>query len=352
MGDEGNTSRAYLIPLIIALLSILVVVTGGFVRINDAGESCPDWPKCFGSWSFDISESEQEEFWNENPEEADSRGINHRYSTFEIFTEWFHRLLVGVVLLPICLFNIYKVKNSKNKLNPKVHLLSIIVFLLLIIQAIAGAITVLFDNADWSVSVHLTLALIFISSSIYQSMLWAKDIGKLPNEMYINSKLALKVHKLLNYIIISLFSLLFIGAWLATSEWGSYASACSIGWMEGWPLCQGKLIPDFQISGTDIQMLHRIVAFGVGLFLLYGVYNIYEICKLDAKIISKLSLTGLVLVFINGLIGGGFVVFAGSDGFPEFLSLLHLMCGSLALLCFIIALLIVNMANDGQIEEE
>ena len=125
MGGDEKTNYDYLIPLSIALLSILVVATGGFIRIHDAGESCPDWPKCFGSWSFDISESEQEEYWQENPEEADSRGINHRYTTFEIFTEWFHRLLVGVVLLPVCIYNLFKVKNSKIELNPKVHLMSI-----------------------------------------------------------------------------------------------------------------------------------------------------------------------------------------------------------------------------------
>ena len=352
MGDGGHSSKAYLIPLIIAFLSILVVATGGFIRINDAGESCPDWPKCFGSWSFDISESEQEEFWNEHPEEADSRGINHRYSTFEIFTEWFHRLLVGVLLLPICLYNVFRVKNSEIELNSKVHLLSIVVFLLLVIQAIAGAITVFFDNADWSVSLHLTLALLFISSSIYQSLLWAKDLGKLPKEMNISQEIALKIERLLNLMVISLFSLLFIGAWLATTEWGSYASACSIGWMEGWPLCQGKFVPDFNIEGTNIQMLHRIVASVVGLYLLYGVYKINELCKVDAKIISKLSITGLILVFINGLIGGGYVVFAGSEGFPEYLSLLHLICGSLALLCFIIVLLIVKISISNELENE
>ena len=144
----------------------------------------------------------------------------------------------------------------------------------MIIQAIVGAITVFFDNADWSVSLHLTLALLFISSSIYQSLLWAKDLGKLPKEMNIAQEIALKIEKLLNLMVISLFSLLFIGAWLATTEWGSYASACSIGWMEGWPLCQGKFIPDFNIEGTNIQMLHRIVASVVGLYLLYGVYKI------------------------------------------------------------------------------
>ena len=351
MSDEGNTCNGYMIPLIITIIAILVVVTGGFVRINDAGESCPDWPKCFGSWSFDISESEQAEYWEENPEEIDSRGSSHRYSTFEIFTEWFHRLLVGVVLLPICFYNVYKVKNSKIKLSSEVHLMSLVVFLLLIIQAIAGAITVLFDNADWSVSLHLTLALLFISSSLYQSLLWAKDLGKLPKSMNLNYIVVSKIENLLSLMILFLFGLLFIGAWLATSEWGSYASACSIGWIEGWPLCQGKIIPDFGMRGTSIQMLHRIVALIVGGFLVYGTYQVNLICNENAKIISKLTLGGLGLVFLNGIIGGSYVIFADSSGFPELLSLLHLMCGSLSLLCLILALLIIKISDEFLVEE-
>ena len=90
----------------------------------------------------------------------------------------------------------------------------------------------------------------------------------------------------------------------------------------------------------------------VGLYLLYGVYKINEECKINAKLISKLSLTGLILVFINGLIGGGFVVFSGPDGFPEYLSLLHLICGSLALLCFIVAALIVKISISSELENE
>ncbi len=352
MGEVDNTSYGYLLPLIIALIAILVVLTGGFIRINDAGESCPDWPKCFDSWSFDISESEQEEYWDEHPEQADSRGINHRYTTFEIFTEWFHRVLVGVVLFPICILNLYKVNKSKIDLSPKVHLMSIVVFILLIMQAIAGAITVFYDNADWSVSVHLTLALLFISSLIYQSLLWAKDTNKLSENILVDSNLRFQLNKYLNSIIFSLFALLFIGAWLATSEWGNYASACSIGWIEGWPLCQGKFIPNFEIKGTNIQMIHRIVALLVGFYLVYAVLKIKKICKTEAKIISNLSISGVLLVFVNGLIGGSYVVFAGSDGFPEYLSLLHLICGSLALLCFVVAALIVKIPNDNSFESE
>ena len=84
--------RACDIPLLLAVMAITVIIAGGFVRIHDAGESCPDWPTCFGTLGFDVSQQEQTE-WYDSTGEYDSRGENHRYTTFEIFTEWLHRLL-------------------------------------------------------------------------------------------------------------------------------------------------------------------------------------------------------------------------------------------------------------------
>ena len=37
----------------LVVVTFLVIALGGVVRIYDAGESCPDWPTCFGNvhWS-------------------------------------------------------------------------------------------------------------------------------------------------------------------------------------------------------------------------------------------------------------------------------------------------------------
>ncbi|HIN04123.1 MAG TPA: hypothetical protein EYM66_03600, partial [Candidatus Poseidoniales archaeon] len=65
----------------LVVLTFLVITLGGVVRIYDAGESCPDWPACFGDWSFDVSAEEQEAWWDAHPDEIDSRGAEHRYTT-------------------------------------------------------------------------------------------------------------------------------------------------------------------------------------------------------------------------------------------------------------------------------
>ena len=99
--DEVGAERQVHLPLIIAGIALLITIVGGTVRIHDAGESCPDWPTCFDTWGFDSSPEQQETWWQENPDEIDSRGAQHRYSTFEIFIEWFHRLLVGRALMSL-----------------------------------------------------------------------------------------------------------------------------------------------------------------------------------------------------------------------------------------------------------
>ena len=87
-------------------MALLIIIIGGTIRIFDAGESCPDWPTCFGEVTFMVPEDEQGQWYEDNPNEVDSRGENHRYSTFEIFLEWSHRLLVGIIAVPI-LANIF-----------------------------------------------------------------------------------------------------------------------------------------------------------------------------------------------------------------------------------------------------
>ena len=61
--------RPSTLPLMMLVFAILIISFGGAIRIHDAGESCPDWPKCFGTYGFDISEEEQEAYWEENPDE-------------------------------------------------------------------------------------------------------------------------------------------------------------------------------------------------------------------------------------------------------------------------------------------
>ena len=165
--EEAWWRRPSTLPLFILLFAVLIISFGGAIRIHDAGESCPDWPKCFGTYGFDISEEEQAAYWEENPDEIDSRGADHRYTVFEIFLEWFHRALVGVIAIPV-LLNVIVAKRKIDFYGKRNFYSAVFIATLLVIQAIAGAITVFYDNADWSVALHLSLASIFTASILWQ----------------------------------------------------------------------------------------------------------------------------------------------------------------------------------------
>ena len=341
---ETNSHLTYRIPLAIAVIAFLVLLTGGFVRINDAGESCPDWPTCFDSWGFSLT-------WEQNQDQVDSRGPQHRYSTFEIFTEWFHRLLVGVVLAPVCLWNVWAVRRSGQQLEPRVHLLAILILLLLLLQAFAGAVTVRFDNADWSVALHLSLALLFISAALMQFLFWMRDAGDLPDMLRLQAGSGLAFRRRLSLMTGSLFAVLFIGAWLATSNQGSHAASCSIGWIEGWPLCRGQLLPQFGTDGTDLQMTHRLAVVAVAVLVGWNVHRLRALTDESTQILTRLATGSLALMLLNALVGGAFVMLADADGFPELLSLAHLLLGTLSLMVLVFALLITHIERGADGEE-
>ena len=140
-------------------MAMVVIVVGGTIRIYDAGESCPDWPQCFGTWGFDVSEEDQGKWYN-STEEYDSRGPDHRYTTFEIFVEWVHRLIASLLAIPV-LANFLIIYRKREIYGNDLVKVSFATGILLTIQGIAGAVTVRFDNADWTVALHLTLASIF-----------------------------------------------------------------------------------------------------------------------------------------------------------------------------------------------
>ena len=75
MGARDLTESVPITTLSIVVLAVTasVIAMGGMIRIYDAGESCPDWPTCFGTWGFDVSEEEQEAWWDENPSSSESR---------------------------------------------------------------------------------------------------------------------------------------------------------------------------------------------------------------------------------------------------------------------------------------
>jgi heme A synthase len=336
------------LPLAIAMMAMVIIVVGGTIRIYDAGESCPDWPQCFGTWGFDISEEDQGEWFDETGE-YDSRGPDKRYSTFEIFTEWIHRFLASLMAIPV-LANFLIIWKRKEIYGDKLVKVSFFTGVLLTIQGIAGAVTVKFDNADWSVALHLGLASIFVFILIWQYLSMRKIEGSNWPVFKVPDGFKQSEYKRIMTLTGAIFLLLILGAWVSSSP--NANQGCSVGFPDGWPKCQGDFLPSLDNSGILIQMVHRLGAVVVGIALILGGMRIKE--KTDEFDANRTYYNFLDAAtgfwFMNMIIGGMYIVFA-KGGFPESLSLMHLIIGVLSFLSASISLILLQLSDGGSEDE-
>jgi heme a synthase len=131
------------IALIVALV---VVVLGAYVRLSDAGLSCPDWPGCYGQLlgvpqtADDVTRANQA--FPERPVEA-SKAIK----------EMVHRYFAGALGLLILALAIMAVRHRRRPHQPVA--LPLALLLLVILQALLGMWTVTLQLKPLVVMAHL-----------------------------------------------------------------------------------------------------------------------------------------------------------------------------------------------------
>ncbi len=346
---EHGKRRASLLPLGLVLAALVIVVAGGTIRILDAGESCPDWPTCFGTWGFSVDDDEQAAWWAANPNAGeDTRGADHRYSELEIFSEWVHRLLVGIVALPVAV-NALLMHAWRDRYGQRVRNVAVLAGVLLVLQATAGALTVVFDNRDWTVAMHLGLATVWIATLIHQWLLMRVVEGASWPILSLHAAHRAAHGRRIDAAAGAVLLLLLLGAWVSSTAPGAqYNQACSVGFPEGWPACRGQLLPDADGPGVIVQMIHRIGALLVGVILILGGSRLRAAAIGDGVEPSLARAMDVTAGFwlANLLVGGGYIVFADADGFPEGLSLLHLVLGVASALVILSAALLLRVPDD------
>lgn len=118
---------------------ILIVVTGGIVRLTGSGLGCPTWPKCTDDSFVSVPEM----------------GIHG-------IIEFGNRLLTFVLAL-IALFTFITVLGLGKKLRKGLVLPAFLLGLGIPVQAVLGGITVLTDLNPWLVGAHFVLSSILIA---------------------------------------------------------------------------------------------------------------------------------------------------------------------------------------------
>jgi len=321
---------------------VVVIGLGGLIRIYDAGESCPDWPLCFGTFGFDISEEDQEAWYIENPDEVDSRGSGHRYTTFQIFTEWLHRILAGLVLGPLVILNWYMLRGSEEK----VKFASTLTVVLIVWQGGIGWLTVEMDNLHWSVALHLSSALAFTMSMFWLWLTLTRTEDGLPGWLSFDYSISKKWNVRVGLLSIGAFVSIFSGTFVSTTPGANFG--CGVdGLPDSWPLCNGKIIDSVEDVVAQSQIIHR---WFVGLMLIALIFASYSISNEQSgnNVLRNWIWGSTFLFFVNTSIGAIYVLsWDLEEGFFEFLSLVHLMMASLTFVTMAISWIGCSIAEDG-----
>jgi len=321
---------------------VVVIGLGGLIRIYDAGESCPDWPLCFGTIGFDISEEEQEAWYIENPDEVDSRGSGHRYTTFQIFTEWFHRVLAGLVLGPLVILNWYMLRGGEEK----VKFASTLTVVLIVWQGAIGWLTVEMDNLHWSVALHLSSALAFTMSMFWLWLTLTRMEEGLPEWLRFDYSISKKWKVRVGLLSLGAFVSIFSGTFVSTTPGANFG--CGVdGLPDSWPLCNGKIVDSVEDVVAQSQIIHR---WFVGLMLIALIFASYSISNEQSgnNVLRNWIWGSTFLFFVNTSVGAIYVLsWDLEEGFFEFLSLVHLMMASLTFITMAISWIGCSIAEDG-----
>ena len=136
-----NPNR-WLRPLAIANLvaNIVIVVTGGTVRLTGSGLGCDTWPKC-----------------------TEDRYVAHAATGIHGAIEFGNRMLTWVLVVLAVAF----VVAAWQAGNRAITRLAVLVAVGIPLQAVIGGITVLTDLNPWVVSLHFMTSMVMIGVCVY-----------------------------------------------------------------------------------------------------------------------------------------------------------------------------------------
>jgi len=246
--------------------ALLVIVFGAFVRLSNAGLSCPDWPTCYGklTWPSQAHEvASANAAFPDRPVEGD-----------KAWREQVHRMLVGVLSLLTLALAAWAFARRREL--GRLAIVPAVAVVVIVLQALLGMWTVTLKLLPLIVSAHLLGGLTLFALLAYTALrLTLAPAGNIHTST---------LRRLLLIGICLLTAQIALGGWTSSN----YAAlACGT----DFPTCQGRWAPP-----TDFH----------NAFVLWrGVGVDYEGGVLDAPARTAIQLThraGAVIVFLYGML--------------------------------------------------
>ena len=202
---------------IAAIVAFCVIVLGAFVRLSDAGLGCPDWPGCYGQFSWPVEApavAEANQAFPERPVESE-----------KAWKEMVHRYLAGALVILVLALNILSWTPANRQAG--LRLLSALLLVLILFQAALGMWTVTLKLWPIVVLSHLMGGL-----ATFAMLLWLVY----RSGSSASSQALVRIRPFIITGLIVLVIQLALGGWTSANY---SALACP-----DFPTCQGEMWPD------------------------------------------------------------------------------------------------------------
>lgn len=280
------TGRYRAVALAACIGMLLVLLAGALVTNTDSGRGCgDDWPLCNGKFIPAY--------------------------TVETAIEMSHRVISAIEgVLVVAAFIPMMRRYRQDKLSykePYYYAFGALMFT--IIQALMGAAAVKWHQSDAVMAIHFGISLIAFAFTLllviwtYRAKRGYKTDLVAPRAIF---PLALGT-LIFSYVVV------YLGAYIRHTE--------SAGGCEGWPLCNGDLVPELS-GATGVVFLHRVAAalLGLSIFALY--LFVRKLTNEDSGLTRSAWWT--VALVVLQIFSGAWLTFSlGHENWFLFTSLLH-----------------------------
>ena len=151
--------KFYKASSITVILLYILILVGGFVRITESGDDCPDWPKCYGSWVPPLSIDDIPDKFNPTQDKV-----------YGSWIEYFNRM-VGVILGISMIYTFVKSFYFFKQFQTLFYGSLLSLLFIIIAGWFGGQIAENINGTNiiyqYSVSIHLYIAILTIISLIY-----------------------------------------------------------------------------------------------------------------------------------------------------------------------------------------
>jgi len=167
---EGRLLWVRRLGMVSVVMTVLLMTLGAWVKANDAGLSCPDWPACYGKYLPPFPSAENQGTWGTN---ATGAPIPIHYTQAQVLYEWTHRAVVSLTFVPILAFALATARAQR--FEAPLRILPALAVGLYLFQAVLGAITVVTGNPPWATTWHLLNAtLLLVTLTVATSYAYLK----------------------------------------------------------------------------------------------------------------------------------------------------------------------------------